>query len=111
MTHRIELSGGATLERSVGYRRHTLLGLGIGTLAGIGTGAALVAGCTQGGRGEDDGLCNLYYVATIPIGAGVGALTGALTRTERWEAVTAPQSTLQILPGAGHVRVAVSARF
>lgn len=111
ITHRIDLTGGATLERSVGYRRHTLLGLGIGTLVGVGTGAALVSNCTQPGRGEDNHLCYLSYFATIPVGAGLGALTGALTRTERWEAVTAPQSTLQILPGAGDVRVAVSARF
>jgi hypothetical protein len=33
--------------------------------------------------GEDDGLCGLYYAITLPAGAALGALVGALTRTER----------------------------
>jgi hypothetical protein len=101
MTRRIDVQAGTVLERSVGSRRHTLLGLGIGALVGVGTGAALVSGCTQGGRGEDDGLCNLYYFGSIPAGAGLGALVGALIRTERWE----------VLPLAGRTAVGFTLRF
>jgi hypothetical protein len=86
----LDLLPGARLERSAGHRRHTLLGLGIGGLVGLGTGAVLVSRCTQGGRGEDDGLCNLAYFVTVPVGAGLGALVGTLIRTERWEMVSTP---------------------
>jgi hypothetical protein len=61
MTRAVDWLPGARLERSAGYRRHTLLGLGLGGLIGLGSGALLASGCTQGGRGEDNHLCNLYY--------------------------------------------------
>lgn len=47
VTRRINLATGSHVERSVGYRRHTLLGLGIGSLAGLVTGAALVSDCQR----------------------------------------------------------------
>lgn len=111
VTRRIDLAAGARLERSAGYRRHTLLGLGLGSLVGLGAGAALASGCTRGGRGEDDHFCNLYYLVTVPVGAGLGTLVGALTRTERWEPVSGPWSTLAVWPLAGRTTVAVAVRF
>jgi hypothetical protein len=71
----------------------------------------LASGCTQGGRGEDNDLCNLYYLVTVPAGAGLGALLGALVRTERWEAVTAPGASLQVWPLPGRTTVVVTGRF
>ncbi len=111
MIRGVDLLGGARLERSAGYRRHTLLGLGLGALAGLGSGALLASGCTQGGRGEDDGLCNLHYLITIPAGAGVGALIGALTRTERWEPVSTSGAALRIWPGVNRTTIVVTGRF
>ena len=111
VTRRIDLTAGVGLERSVGSRRHTLLGLGVGGLVGLGTGAALASGCTRGGRGEDDGFCNLHYLVSVPVGAGLGALVGALIRTERWESVALPQFTLQVRPLARRTTVAVTLRF
>lgn len=107
----VALLSGARLERSAGYRRHTLLGLGLGALAGLGSGALLASGCTQGGRGEDDGLCNLHYLISIPAGAAVGALVGALIRTERWETVSASGAALRIWSGVDRTTVVVTARF
>ncbi len=107
----VALSSATRIERSTGYRRHTLLGLGLGTLAGLGSGALLASGCTQGGRGEDDGLCNLYYVITIPAGAAVGTVVGALTRTERWETVSGVGAALRVWHAVGRTTVVVSGRF
>jgi hypothetical protein len=109
--HPIDLAAGARLERSAGYRRHTLLGLGLGSLVGFGAGAVLASGCTQGGRGEDDGLCNLYYLVTVPVGAGVGTLVGALTRTERWAVVSGSETTLRMGRATGRTTVAVTVPF
>jgi hypothetical protein len=106
--HGVDLRSATRLERSAGYRRHTLLGLGLGALAGLGSGALLVSGCTQGG--EDDGLCNLYYFVTIPAGAGIGALAGALTRTERWEPVSGSGPAVRVLPGVNRIAVVVTVR-
>ena len=111
-TRRIDPAAGVRIDRSAGYRRHTLLGLGAGALMGLGTGAVLVSGCTQGGRGEDDGLCNIYYLVTVPAGAGLGTLIGALTRSERWQpAYSGGAATLRVSPRAGGAAVAFSIPF
>ena len=109
--HGVDLRSATRLERSAGYRRHTLLGLGLGTFAGVGTGALLASGCTQGGRGEDDGLCGIYYFATIPAGALIGTLVGALTRTERWEPVASSGPAVRVLPGVERTTIVVTASF
>ena len=111
MRHRVTLSPSVRLQRSAGYRRHTLLGLGLGSLAGLATGAALTANCTRGGRGEDNGLCHLYYVVSVPAGAGVGAVVGALSRTERWETQSPPPAALRIEPAAGRTKFGVVVSF
>jgi hypothetical protein len=109
VTRRIDLATGSRVERSAGYRRHTLLGLGLGTLVGLGTGALLYSGCTTGG--EDDGFCGFYYLGAVPAGAVVGAVVGALIRTERWEAVSAPATTLHVWPLPGRTTVALTVPF
>lgn len=109
VTRKIDLATGSRVERSVGYRRHTLLGLGLGSLVGLGAGALLYSGCTTGG--EDDWLCGFYYFATVPAGAALGTVVGALTRTERWEAVSAPATTLHVWPLPGRTTVALTVPF
>lgn len=84
--------------------------LGIGSLVGLGAGAALTSGCKRGG--SDDELCGLNYVYAVPAGAAVGALIGALSRTERWEAVSMPWApALHLWPQTGGTAVALSVRF
>ena len=97
------------LEVSAGRRGHTLLGLGVGTLTGLATGAALVSSCTTGS--EDDGLCNIYYLITVPAGAGLGSILGALIRTDRWQSVAASRISLNILPMPHRVSVTLGVRF
>lgn len=109
VTRRIDLATGSRVERSAGYRRHTLLGLGLGTLVGLGAGALLYSGCTTGG--EDDGLCGFYFLGAVPAGAVVGTVAGALIRTERWEAVPAPATTLHVWPRPGRTTVALTVPF
>ena len=48
--------------------------------------------------GSDEGLCGLVYVFTVPAGAALGTLVGALIRTERWEAVSEPTTSLHVWP-------------
>ena len=109
--HRISLASGVRIQRSAGYRRHTLRGLGIGTLAGLATGGILVADCTRGGRGEDNGLCSVRLVAATAAGAGVGALIGALSRSERWETVPESRASLHLRPMHGRTRVGLAFSF
>lgn len=109
VTRRIDLPTGSRLERSAGYRRHTLLGLGLGSLVGLGMGAVLVSGCRRGG--SDDELCGLDYLYTVPAGAALGTLVGALTRTERWEAVSVAAPALHVWPLPGRTRVALTVHF
>jgi hypothetical protein len=108
-TRRIDLEVGAHLERSAGYRRHTLLGLGVGTLLGLGAGAVATSGCTTGG--SDDQLCGLNYLYAVPVGAAVGALFGALTRTERWRVVSPSTAALHVRPQAGRTAIALTIGF
>jgi hypothetical protein len=108
-TRTIDLPAGSRLERSAGYRRHPLLGLGLGSLAGLGAGALLVSSCTRGG--SDDSLCGLDYVMAVPAGAALGTLIGALTRTERWEPTEGPAAALHLWPLPGQATVALTLRF
>ena len=109
MSHRIDLETGARLERSAGYRRHTLLGLRVGGLLGLGAGAVATSGCTTGG--SDDELCGLNYLYAVPVGAAVGALFGALTRTERWRVVSPSTAALHVRPQAGRTAIALTIGF
>jgi hypothetical protein len=108
-TRRIDLATGSRFERSVGYRRHTLLGLGVGSLVGLSTGAGLVAGCRRGA--QTTRLCGIYYLFAVPAGAALGTLIGALIRTERWEPVPGPATSLHVLPLPGRATVSLAIHF
>lgn len=107
--HRVSLSAGVQIQQSAGYRRHTLLGLGIGSAVGLATGAVLLADCTTGG--EDDALCGPRLIVPVPVGAAVGTLIGALSRSERWETVPDSRASLHVRPMQGHTMVALVVRF
>ena len=106
---RVNLAPGVRVQQSAGYRRHTLLGLGIGSAVGLLTGAVLVADCVQGG--EDDHLCSVRLVAAVSAGAAAGTLIGALIRSERWETVPESRASLHIRPLHGRTAVALAISF
>jgi hypothetical protein len=96
---RLSLATITHLDRSRGRRSHTLLGAGIGLLVGAGVGA-LVAG--------NDAGCEID-LACAAIGAGIvggggaliGAVAGALVRTERWAEVPLNHLRLSLTPDRG----------
>lgn len=106
---RVHLAPGLRIQQSTGYRRHTLTGLAIGSAVGLATGAVLLADCTTGG--EDDALCGPRLIVPVPVGAAVGTLIGALSRSERWEAVPESRASLHVRPMQGHTMVALVVRF
>lgn len=53
----------------------------------------------------------MYYLMTIPVGAGVGAVVGALTLTERWEPVSGSGAALHVWTGGERTTVMVTGRF
>ncbi|MGE0353405.1 MAG: hypothetical protein AB7I33_04155 [Gemmatimonadales bacterium] len=77
------------LERSRGRRGHPVTGLAVGAAAGLLAGAILFSpggnACT--GSGNYGERCLYYRAGILAGGVGLGALVGALIRTERWEPV------------------------
>lgn len=75
-----------SLEVSGGRHGHTLIGLLAGTGAGLAFGLIAFApgsnACT--GSGDYEKNCMAYRAGTTLAGAGLGALVGALIRTEKW---------------------------
>jgi len=61
---------------------------GTGVLVGAAVGALVLSGCKDGG--DDPGLCRALRVVTISGGALLGALLGALSRTQVWEPAAIP---------------------
>lgn len=106
--HRVTLSSNVQAQRSAGYRRHTLLGLGIGSAVGLATGIVLLADCTTGD--EDDALCGPRLIA-VPAGMVLGTLVGFLTRSERWEEVSESRTSLHIRPVNGRTTLGLAIRF
>ncbi|HET7603247.1 MAG TPA: hypothetical protein VFK36_09555 [Gemmatimonadales bacterium] len=107
--HRVEVSPGVRIQQSAGFRRHTLRGLGIGSAVGLATGALLLADCTRGD--EDDALCGVRLVVPVPVGAVLGTLVGALTRSERWSEIPESRASLHLRPVNGHTGVGLAIRF
>ena len=85
----------AQLERSLGSRGHAGKGLLIG--AGVGLAIGLVAtdfGSSSSlcqGSGDYGTVCAMIVGASTAGGALLGALFGAVARSERWEAVPAAE--------------------
>ena len=78
---RLSLASVERVDLSRGRKSHARLGAGIGLLVGAGVGA--LAGCDQQNDQSDltQGQCIVMGAAA---GALLGAITGALVRTERW---------------------------
>jgi len=81
---RLSLASVEHVDLSRGRKSHARLGAGIGLLVGAGAGA--LASCDNENNQSD-----LVPIQCIAMGAAAGALlgavTGALVRTERWEQI------------------------
>lgn len=86
------------LESSRGRRGHPMLGLAVGAAVGFGVGAILFppssTACTGSGNYAEN--CRLYRAGIVLGGLGLGALAGALFRTERW--VSLPVESVPFSP-------------
>ena len=88
-TWRLSLASLTRLEMSQGRRSHAGLGAGIGLLVGAGVRAVIGSGCHAVVVPVSSGVGCIAVGAAVIGGAGalVGAVTGALVRTERWAEV------------------------
>ena len=95
----VPLRSVARLETSLG--RHgkagqgALIGFGVGMVGGIATGLIACSGgdCDEGDSFFDPGTGFVTAVLALGgaiVGTGVGAITGALIRSERWQPVQIP---------------------
>jgi hypothetical protein len=84
------------IERSVSRRRHTVLGAGVGFLAGVVLGA--VAPC-QGGDSQE-GVCRAVSVIGLGgVGLIAGSVIGWTSRSDNWVPITASATR----PAAAHL--------
>lgn len=105
-----------SLDVSTGTRSHWVRGAGIGALVGLAFGGTMVL---IGSADDDSGLDALdramygaVIVTTTAGGALLGAITGALIRTEQWKTVPPSDMDWGMGPVAGGgVGVSVSLRF
>ncbi len=105
-----------SIDASAGRRSHWIRGAGIGALVGLAFGGTVAI---VGGADEDDGLDALdramygaVILTTTAGGAVLGAITGALIRTEQWEPVAQSDLRWGVGPVAGGgLEVSVSLRF
>jgi len=101
------------IEVSRGRKGHIAAGVGLGFLAGAGTGA-LVGGLAAPKTSKGSGI---HAVLGAGIGAGAGMLVGAgigafWWKTERWEAVPSSRWHVSAWPGGpGMYNLALSIRF
>lgn len=109
----------SALEVSRGQKGHAGTGVGLGFLAGLGTGA-LVGSLVCGGEsacysGSDDMSGPVTAVAAGlggVVGMAVGAVVGGNHKTEKWEAVPSSGWHVSALPsGRGGFALALSVRF
>ena len=89
-------------------RRFGCVALGFlgGGVVGLGVGALIVSGC-------NDELCGLWYLITVPAGALVGTIVGAVLPGERWKEAALPALTYVVPEAAGErrIRLGVQLRF
>jgi hypothetical protein len=98
----VEVLPGSTVEVFRGSHGHALTGLLIGTVTGGVVGALAASSCDDGwdeslGAALVSSWCTGAVVAGgILLGALGGVLVGAVIRTERWDAVVPPSSSLSL---------------
>ena len=100
-TWRLSLASVERVELSRGRKSNVLLGAGIGLLVGAGIGAMIGSGCDTelfATKGECIALGAGVFGGA---GALVGAISGALTRTERWAEVPLDDLRISIMPRRG----------
>jgi hypothetical protein len=81
-----------------------VLGFLGGGLVGIGVGAIAVSDC-------DDDLCGLLYLVTVPAGALVGTVVGALLPGDHWNRAELPALTYLVPEAAGERRIGLGVRL
>ena len=102
----LDVSGGP--GRCGEGRRFGCVALGFlgGGVVGIGVGAIMVSNC-------NDDLCGLLYLVTVPAGALVGTVVGALIGREHWNEGKLPALTYVAPEASGErrLRLGVQLRF
>ena len=104
-------------EVSRGRKGHIAVGVGVGFLAGVGTGA-LVGALACKDHGCLDGSDEMGALV-VALGAGIGGVVGMLVgggigahKTDMWEAVPSSRWQVSTLPtGADRLAFALSVRF
>ena len=105
---RLVLGPAAQVELSGGRHGHALAGLGLGILAGVAVGVIGDQSCRSSSTEPE--WCAFWYVFTVPSGALLGVITGALTKSEKWRTVKQPTARLELLPAVTPDGVALSGR-
>lgn len=98
------------LEVSAGRKSHWLTGAGIGLLVGAGVGAIAASGSDGCGNiGPLDASCTLAIAGVGgAIGTPLGALVGAMVRTDRWRVVPLGHVGFRVeTPSYGSFKIAV----
>jgi hypothetical protein len=114
-TWRLSLASVEQVDLSRGRKSHALLGAGIGLLVGAGVGALAGSSCEQVmyDTGITQGECIAIGAAAFgAAGALLGAVTGALVRTERWAQVPLDRLKVSLAPANGRaLTFSVAFRF
>ena len=114
-TATVSLAKISGLEVSRGRKGHIPVGVGVGFLAGVGTGALVGALACNGCLNGRDELGALVPALGAGIGGVVGMLVGAgigAHRTDLWETVPSSGWHVSTLPtGPGRFAFALSVRF
>jgi hypothetical protein len=113
---RVAVQSVSKLEVNTGRRSHSLLGAGIGFLIGAGVGAIASSGknaCTNSDYLSPGTACVLVGAGVLGVvGIPVGAIVGALVRTDRWQEIALSRLSVRTFPQSdSSLSLAVSLRF
>ena len=103
------------LQRSLGMRRNTGKGAGVGALIGAGAGVVFVVAASGGGGCE--GPCSGWALVFGAAGAGAGAILGtaigAAQKTERWQPIPVGRAAvgIHVVPHRRGAGLALSVGF
>lgn len=105
---RFEVSRGQKSQTGKG----ALIGVGVGAVAGATLAVAVCSGgnCTESTSSDDQsGIAVagaiVLGVGAVALGAGIGALIGANSKTDRWETIPRSGLGLSLAPSAGGLEV------